>query len=125
MAGQITEDMEVLGSDGGLIGRVDGVSGDRIKLKRAAAGGPHHFIPAAWVSQIDLHVHLDRSAALARDGWTVEAPGGSSSPARSGGSGGAEDAYSLRKSNWVIWIAVAALLAVTLYALINGFRYAT
>ncbi len=34
------------------------------------------------------------------------------------------DAYSRRKSNWVIWVAVIALLAVTLYALVSGFLYA-
>jgi hypothetical protein len=35
-----------------------------------------------------------------------------------------DDAYSRRKSNWFIWIAVIALVAVTLYALVSGFIYA-
>ena len=127
MAGEIREDMQVLGSDGGMIGRVDGVSGERIKLKRSAdtGGGLHHFIPSAWVARIDDHVHLDRSAATAREGWTPEGAGASSSGTSSARGGGGDDAYSRSKSNWVIWVALAALLAVTLYALINGFSYAT
>ena len=122
MAGEIREDMQVLGSDGGMIGRVDGVTGDRIKLKRSAeaGGGVHHFIAMAWVARVDDHVHLDRSAALAREGWTAE--GGS---AGAGSGAPRADAYSRRGSNWVIWIAVAALVLVTLYALINGFSYAS
>ena len=38
---------------------------------------------------------------------------------------GSDDAYSRRRSNWYIWVAVAVLLAVILYALINGFDYAS
>jgi uncharacterized integral membrane protein len=35
-----------------------------------------------------------------------------------------DDAYSRRKSNWVIWVAVIALVLVALYALVSGFIYA-
>jgi hypothetical protein len=43
---------------------------------------------------------------------------------RSDGAQPAGDAYSKRNSNWLIWVAVGALLLVTLYALISGFGYA-
>jgi hypothetical protein len=39
--------------------------------------------------------------------------------------GSSDDAYSRRKSNWLIWVALAVLLAVTLYALVSGFGYAS
>jgi hypothetical protein len=35
-----------------------------------------------------------------------------------------DDAYSRRKSNWFIWVAVIALVLVALYALVSGFIYA-
>ena len=35
------------------------------------------------------------------------------------------DAYSKRRSNWPIWVAVILLVLVTLYALVSGFGYAS
>jgi hypothetical protein len=80
MAGSddIRPDMQVIASDGGMVGTVDGVEGDRIKLKRAAeiGGRGHHFVPTSWVARIDDHVHLDREAALVRDSWQNETGAG-------------------------------------------------
>ncbi len=72
----IRDGMQVIGSDGGMIGEVDGTEATRIKLKRGPGGGPHHFIPLTWVARVDEHVHLDRSAALAREGWVAEGAAG-------------------------------------------------
>ena len=48
--GRVTEDMEVLGSDGERIGAVDKVRGDRIILNKndPDSGGHHHSIPSRW-----------------------------------------------------------------------------
>jgi hypothetical protein len=60
----ITEHMEVVGSDGMHVGTVDHLEGvDRIKLtKDDSRDGKHHYIPADWVDHVDRHVHLNRPA---------------------------------------------------------------
>jgi hypothetical protein len=51
-ASEIQEHMQVVGSDGGHVGTVDRIEGDRIKLTKsdAAAKGKHNYIE---LSQID------------------------------------------------------------------------
>jgi hypothetical protein len=89
-AAQIREDMQVIGSDGGMIGVIDGVEGERLKLKRGPGGGPHHYVPLAWVARVDEHVHLDRPAAVARDTWMTESSGaGTTTGATSAGAASA------------------------------------
>ena len=56
--GQIAEHMHVIGADGGKIGTVDKVEGDRIKLTKEDSGmgshiGHHHFIPLELVADIE------------------------------------------------------------------------
>lgn len=53
---QISEHMEVIGSDGVHIGTVDKVEGDRIKLTKtdnADDDGEHHYIDGDLVDEID------------------------------------------------------------------------
>jgi hypothetical protein len=52
---QIHEHMEVVGSDGGHVGRVDHVQGQEIELSRFdwAAGIKHHMIPMSWVDHVE------------------------------------------------------------------------
>jgi len=69
-ASQITEHMEVVGSDGGHVGRVDKVIGDEIELTKLdiSSGLKHHLIPLSWVEQADgdtLHLNLTKDAAKA------------------------------------------------------------
>jgi hypothetical protein len=54
-ASNIREHMEVLGSDGGHVGRVDHVTGDEIELAKLdlAGGLKHHMIPLSWVDFVD------------------------------------------------------------------------
>jgi len=54
-ASQIREHMEVVGSDGGHVGKVDHVLGDEIELAKMdmASGLKHHMIPMSWVDHID------------------------------------------------------------------------
>ncbi len=74
---QISEHMPVLGTDDQQVGLVDHLDGDAIKLTKNDSGdGQHHWIPLSWVSQIDEHVHIDRSAADAMSGWMDSSPSG-------------------------------------------------
>ena len=71
-SGQIREHMEVVGSDGGHVGRVDNVMGDEIELTKLDLGSglKHHMIPLSWVDHIeDDTVCLDRTKDAAKEGW--------------------------------------------------------
>ncbi|CAA9511410.1 MAG: hypothetical protein AVDCRST_MAG39-2031 [uncultured Sphingomonadaceae bacterium] len=63
----------MLGSDAGMIGRVDRAEGSRVLLQPTSqlSGAHRHAFPIAWVARADDHVHLDRTAALARDEWEL------------------------------------------------------
>jgi hypothetical protein len=71
---RVTEQMEVVGSDGSHVGTVDKVRGDRIILTRSdpAAGGIHHSVPCSWVESVGDKVTLDKSADEARAEWRNE-----------------------------------------------------
>jgi hypothetical protein len=68
---QIREHMEVKGSDGEHVGRVDHVLGDEIELAKMdlAGGFKHHLIPLSWVDHVDEHVHLNVTKDDAKAGW--------------------------------------------------------
>ena len=72
-ASQIKEHLEVVGSDGKHVGKVDHMEGmDQIKLTKSDkdAGGTHHYIPLEWVASIDGgRVRLDKSAAEVERNW--------------------------------------------------------
>lgn len=73
--GNVREHMQVVGSDGGIIGMVDGIEGDKIKLTKDGpnAGGKHHFIPTEWVEQVESdEVRLSCSAETACRDWEEE-----------------------------------------------------
>lgn len=67
----IKEHQEVVGSDGGHVGRVDHVLGDQIELAKMdlAGGFKHHMIPVSWVDHVDNHVHLNLTKDEARSRW--------------------------------------------------------
>ena len=71
-ASQISEHMEVKGSDGKHVGTVDHMEGDRIKLTKSdpASGGQHHYLDLNMVEEIkDGAVRLNKSADEARRAW--------------------------------------------------------
>ena len=71
-ASEIREHMEVVGSDGHHVGRVDHVKGSEIELTKFdfGAGLRHHFIPLSWVDHVDQQgVHLNMSTADAKSEW--------------------------------------------------------
>jgi hypothetical protein len=68
----IREKMKVIGSDQQMVGTVDKVEGERIKLTRndPQAGGQHHYIPTDWVDSIEGdQVCLRQKAQEARTQW--------------------------------------------------------
>jgi hypothetical protein len=74
MQQNIKEHMEVLGSDGGFVGKVDHLEGSEIKLtKSSEKSGQHHFIPLDWVSNVDVKVHLSKAARDVKTQWRAAA----------------------------------------------------
>lgn len=71
-ASTIKEHLEVIGSDGEHVGRVDKVMGDQIELAKLdlAGGFKHHMIPVSWVDHVDDHVHLNVTQEAAKARWT-------------------------------------------------------
>jgi hypothetical protein len=73
---KIQEHMPVVGSDGGHVGIVDHLDGQRIKLTRTDpdAQGVHHFIHVDSIEAIaEGEVRLNRTAAQAKDEWGTAA----------------------------------------------------
>lgn len=71
-ATQIKEHMEVVGSDGHHVGKVDHVLGGEIELAKfdLGSGFKHHLIPVSWVDFIDEDkVKLTLTADEAKSGW--------------------------------------------------------
>ena len=107
----IRKDMDVVGSDGTTLGKVDSVERERIKLtRRDSADGNHHHVPMDWVSRVDGNtVHLNRDAAA----LAVLAAAGAASTAH------AADRHhhtaTTERRNWLPWIigglALLALIA--------------
>ncbi|MBA3678280.1 MAG: DUF2171 domain-containing protein [Sphingosinicella sp.] len=71
---KVTEQMEVIGSDGEKIGTVDKVRGDRIVLTKndENAGGHHHSIPCSWVEKVEDKVIVNKSQEEAMNAWRDE-----------------------------------------------------
>lgn len=67
----IKEHMEVVGSDGGHVGKVDHILGGDIELAKLdfGSGMKHHLIPISWVEQVDNHVHLSITKDEAKAQW--------------------------------------------------------
>jgi len=74
MQQNIKEHMEVLGSDGGFVGKVDHLEGSEIKLTKSSdKSSQHHFIPLDWVSNVDAKVHLSKAARDVKNQWRAAA----------------------------------------------------
>ena len=70
---QIREHMEVVGSDGEHVGKVDHVRGSEIELAKidTQSGLKHHMIPSSWVDYVEddkVRLSITRDEAKAR--WT-------------------------------------------------------
>ena len=72
---EIVQHMEVVGSDGGHVGRVDHVVGDEIELTKLdrAAGLKHHMVPLSWVDYVDEDtVRLNRTKDTVKATWRTK-----------------------------------------------------
>ena len=69
----IREGMEIVGSYGGYVGKVDKVDGKYIRLAHEdpEAGGEYHFIPLNWVEKVDSAVHLNQPFDDAMQHWAT------------------------------------------------------
>ncbi len=53
-----------------MIGSVDHLQGDAIKLTRKdSPDGLHHYIPLSWVDHVDNHVHLNKNSVETELNW--------------------------------------------------------
>jgi len=69
---QVREHMEVVGSDGHHVGRVDHLLGEEIELAKMdlGAGLKHHMIPRSWVERVeDDKLQLSITAEDAKSRW--------------------------------------------------------
>jgi hypothetical protein len=73
-SGSIREHMEVIGSDGKHIGKVDHVLGDTLELTRSLGVGSHHALPLSYVQSVDDKVRLSITEDEAKDRWTETHP---------------------------------------------------
>ncbi len=72
---QIHEHMDVEGSDGGHVGRVDKLIGDEIELTKLDLGSglKHHMIPLSWVETIEGDtVRLNMTKDAAKAAWRTK-----------------------------------------------------
>jgi hypothetical protein len=70
---EIREHMEVVGSDGGHVGKVDKVMGAEIELAKFdfGSGFKHHLIPVTWVDHIqEDKVFLNMTKDAAKSAWS-------------------------------------------------------
>ena len=67
----IREQMEVIGSDGKRIGKVDRVEGISLRLSPNSpeAHGEHRYIPLAWVENVEKGVRLKKHSKDVQDEW--------------------------------------------------------
>lgn len=111
----IAHGMQVLGSDGAVLGLVDGVEDTAIKLQRGdSADGIHHFVPLDSVDRVDEHVHLNVTSTAARAGWVPAAGAGTTGAASHHAAEGARKGMS-----WLPWV-IGALLLLGLILLLRG-----
>jgi len=69
---EVREHMEVVGSDGGHVGKVDHVLGGDIELAKLDLGSglKHHLIPLSWVERVQENkVCLSLTKDAAKAAW--------------------------------------------------------
>jgi hypothetical protein len=65
----IREHMEVVGSDGKHIGKVDHVVGADLQLTRSMGVGSHHALPLDLIDRVDDKVRLSVTEDEAKNRW--------------------------------------------------------
>ena len=123
--GGISAGQQVLGSDGGMIGVVEGVEGDVLAVRSTGdRGGGHHHVPSDWIERVDTHVQLNRKASVAWETWETHRGAGRGGAATSTVAGAATPHRTeARKGSLLPWIVLGILVLVALIALFRGFAY--
>ncbi|HET9426873.1 MAG TPA: DUF2171 domain-containing protein [Allosphingosinicella sp.] len=113
---EIARGMQVLTSDGELLGTVDRPSNEGFMLRRMGDGDREETVPDMWVHRVDEHVHLNRTGAETVAGWkslqfqtsSGERPGavGETRPEETSGGG----------MGWLLWVAIAAIAILAILA---------
>lgn len=131
----IREGLQVIGSDGGMIGTVKGLHGDHIHVEPSVPShSGDHTVPLAWVARADDHVHLNREAALVRDTWgsgeghVIPPPHGATtttaSTTQTSETPHRPDAHKSMGKSWIVWLIGALLLLLIIVLGVRGFSYA-
>ncbi len=70
-ASEIREHMDIVGSDGKHVGRVDHVRGEEIELAKldTTTLGKHRMIPLSWINFVDDKIHLNLDHKEAEQRW--------------------------------------------------------
>jgi hypothetical protein len=100
--------MPVLAADGEPLGTVDAIEGQRLRLARRG-DDDGRYLPLVWISRINGHVHLKRTAAEIRASWGLRGGDVEAALAGPGGPG---------RATWLPWLLVAAAAATLVYAVL-------
>jgi hypothetical protein len=65
---QIKPHVPVVANDNRIVGKVDHVQGNSLKLTRDEKG-KHHLIPLDWIEKIDDKVHVNKPLEEVVRGW--------------------------------------------------------
>ncbi|HEY0627161.1 MAG TPA: DUF2171 domain-containing protein [Allosphingosinicella sp.] len=124
----VRQGMQVIGSDGGMVGEVAGLHGDHIHVRPTppVESGVDHVVPRGWVVRVDQHVHLDREAALVRDTWTTGEPAHAAAPAAAAHHTERKrpDNYHGVGKSWIVWLIGIIFLAIVIILGVRGCGYA-
>ena len=120
---EIARGMQVLTSDGELLGTVDRPSNEGFMLRRMGSGDREETIPEMWVHRVDDHVHLNRTGAETVAGWkslqfqtsSGEHPGAVGETREEERSGGG--------MGWLLWLAIAAVALLALLVLTGQLNF--
>lgn len=65
---QIKPHLSVVGADNRVIGKVDHIQGESLKLTKDDKG-QHHLIPLNWIANVDDKVHVNKRADEVMKSW--------------------------------------------------------
>jgi hypothetical protein len=67
---QIKPHAQVVGLDDQVIGKVDHIEGQSLKLTKDDTG-KHHLIPLDWIDRVDDKIHVNKKAEEVQQSWTT------------------------------------------------------
>jgi len=104
----IAPGMQVVTSDGELLGTVGDRRDDGFLLRRMSGGGEER-IPDMWIHDVDTQVRLNRTGAEALAGWK-SMQFQTSSGTRPGAPDEEKRKEAAGSRSWIVWLVIAAVL---------------